>query len=409
MRRRLVAPARARPASLIGLAARSGLVALPGLAVLLAAGGLLALPRPAVADACASVCDDPQQVAACRDERPVWGFREPGGVCRGGSFGYLESRDSADAERLRLAREYKRRCDASGDCERFEALDQAEVVCLACAPAPGPAPVSASGPHERSASGSGGAPGRPPPCEEDEWLQVATPTTPARCFVEFVGLPPRIALQGRCVQGDCRSGLGTLRWPTGESYVGSFRDGKRNGQGTFSWPDGRRYVGEWRDGQPGGLGTRIFANGRYKAGYFDRGRYLGADVDQVKASLAHETPRPAPAPTPENARSCEEVCTEDAELRLGRINDEYECCFARHAFCTQKVDIALDACSDRGCAEAVRQQREDCNLRYACDAVQTEKLARFRRGEAACIEGCSSQELDGQGLRISERGTLYDE
>jgi hypothetical protein len=178
----------------------------------------------------------------------------------------------------------------------------------------------------------------------------------------------------------------------------------RHGQGTFSWPDGRLYVGEWRQGQPGGLGTRIFANGRFKAGYFDRGRYLGTDAEQA-ARASRENPPSAG----QRGAACEESCGEDAELRLGRINDEYECCFARHAFCSQKAEIALEACSSRRCARGARSQQDDCDLHYACDEVQSEKIARFRRSRAACVEGCSSQDLDDQGLRVSERGTLLDD
>ena len=368
-------------------------VALAGLCVISETG-------QARAGGCAGVCERPEDVRACHEGRPVWGFREPGGVCRSGSFGYLESREGADAERLRLAKSYKRRCDEKGECGRFHALDQAEVVCLACDPSLQPPLPPSSSADSRA--------GRAPPCGEDEWLQIGEPGRPSRCFIEFVGLPARIALRGKCTEGDCRSDVGTLKWPGGERYVGSFRNGKRHGQGTFSWPDGRMYVGEWRKGQPSGLGTRIFANGRYKAGYFDRGRYLGLDVDHVSKLAASETSGVEQGRGP-SAPSCEEVCTEDAELRLSRINDEYECCFARHAFCTQKAEVSLEGCKTRACGKEARLQRDDCDLRYACDAVQTEKVARFRKGRAQCVEGCSSAGLDDQGLRVSERGTLYDE
>ena len=370
-----------------------------GFGALWLAPAVIFFGEPVRADGCAAVCTRPEEVAACNDQRPVWGFREPEGVCRGGSFGFLENRENADAERLRLAKSHKRRCDESGDCDRFEALDQAKVVCLACDPGSWTPAVSAS-PAETSSRG------KAPPCEEDEWLQMGEPGHPSRCFVEFVGLPPRIALGGKCIQGDCRDGVGTTRWPGGESYVGSFRKGKRHGQGTFRWPDGRQYVGGWRDGQPGGLGTRIFANGRYRAGYFDRGRYLGTETNHFAERVSQRKPK---SPPQQSAHSCEEACTEDSELRLGRIIDEYECCYARHAFCSQKAEVAEAACTTRRCVQQVRLQQDDCDVHYACDAVQTEKVTRFRRGEAACVEGCSSQSLDDQGLRVSERGTFYDD
>jgi hypothetical protein len=355
------------------------------------------VPSLAAADPCTAVCETPADVTACNDESPVWGFREGEDLCLGGGFGYLDSRESAEAEWRRLVKAHKRRCDEAGECDRFESLDQAEVVCLACDPAT---------PAEPGSSSSSSTQGRKPPCREDEWLQPESYGEPAQCKPEFVGLPPRIALQGRCVQGDCRSGVGTVRWPTGESYVGSLRQGRRHGQGTFRWPDGRMYIGAWIDGQPGGLGTRIFANGRYKAGYFDRGRYLGMEADA--AMPVSRERRPAKAATARGP-SCEESCTEDSELRLGRINDEYECCYARHAFCAQKAEIAGAGCTTRTCSVMAKRQLDDCDLRYSCDEVQTEKIARFRRGRATCVEGCASRDLDDQGLRVSERGTLYDE
>jgi len=168
-------------------------------------------------------------------------------------------------------------------------------------------------------------------------------------------------------------------------------------------------VGEWRDGQPTGLGTRIYADGRYKAGYFDRGRYLGPDVEQVAKLRAPEGRSEKTGPPPEPGPSCEETCTGDAELRLARINDEYECCFARHAFCVQKAEILLEGCKTRVCAGEARLKRDDCDLRYACDAVQTEKVARYRQDRSSCVEACSSAGLGDQGLRVSERGTLYDD
>jgi hypothetical protein len=364
---------------------------------------LLGAPAAESDDGCAALCEQPESVRACNEGRPVWGFREPAGECRGGSFGYLESRESADAERLRLARTYKGRCDEGGDCARFEALDQAEVVCLACDPgAATPVSSKAASPPEPAEAGHA------PPCGDDEWLQAREQGKAPLCFAEFVGLPPKLALRGKCTEGDCGSGVGTLEWPSGESYAGSFRNGKRHGQGTFSWPDGGLFIGEWRDGQPSGLGTRIHPDGRFKAGYFDRGRYLGREVDHVAALTTREAAAAKPRTAPPGP-SCEEACSEDAEVRLGRINDEYECCFARHAFCIQKAEDFVERCETRECAQEARGQREDCDLRYNCDAVQTEKIARFRQLERECVETCSSAGLDEQGLRVSERGTLYDE
>ena len=343
------------------------------------------------ADSCSAVCAAPEDEPACAGQQPVWGFREPGGVCRGGAFGLLESREIAEDERRRLARSQKRVCEETGDCDRFEALDAASLVCLACAGDNGPAEAPTPEPG-----------GHAPPCAKDEWLQAGASGTPARCFVEFAALPPRLAQKGRCVEGDCRAGNGTLRWPSGESYTGAFRGGRRHGSGAFRWPDGRAYVGEWREGLPTGLGTRVHADGSHQSGYFSRGRYRGASLRDAPPAASPVARRRGPL------TSCEEACTEDAELELARIMDEYECCFARNAFCLQKARQQRRACEDDACRDEARGLESECQVRYACDAAQKQKIARFRKEGSACVEGCSAQELDEQGLRLSERGTLVD-
>ena len=51
---------------------------------------------------------------------------------------------------------------------------------------------------------------------------------------------------------------GTLTFPSGEKYVGEFKDDKRNGQGTLTFPSGQKYVGEFKDDKRNGQGTHTF-------------------------------------------------------------------------------------------------------------------------------------------------------
>jgi hypothetical protein len=67
---------------------------------------------------------------------------------------------------------------------------------------------------------------------------------------------------------DKMHGQGTLTFPDGAKYVGEYREGKRSGQGTFSFPDGTKYVGEFRDGQYHGQGTLTFPNGEKYVGEY---------------------------------------------------------------------------------------------------------------------------------------------
>ena len=54
-------------------------------------------------------------------------------------------------------------------------------------------------------------------------------------------------------------------------YVGEFRDSKFHGQGTYTTFDGNTYVGGWRDGQRYGHGTFTWADGRVKEGLWENG------------------------------------------------------------------------------------------------------------------------------------------
>ena len=66
--------------------------------------------------------------------------------------------------------------------------------------------------------------------------------------------------------------FGTLISPSGQRYVGEFKDDKPNGQGTQTWPDGQRYVGEFKDDERNGQGTQTWPNGQRYVGEFKDGK-----------------------------------------------------------------------------------------------------------------------------------------
>ena len=47
----------------------------------------------------------------------------------------------------------------------------------------------------------------------------------------------------------------TYTWPSGNKYVGEFKNNGTHGQGIYIWPDGSYYAGEWKDGKKDGQGT----------------------------------------------------------------------------------------------------------------------------------------------------------
>lgn len=66
---------------------------------------------------------------------------------------------------------------------------------------------------------------------------------------------------GKCTEGDCENGKGTMIYPDGTKYTGGFKNGRRDGQGTYTYSDGGSYTGEWQDNLRHGKGIDLFANG----------------------------------------------------------------------------------------------------------------------------------------------------
>jgi hypothetical protein len=75
------------------------------------------------------------------------------------------------------------------------------------------------------------------------------------------------------------TGLGTYISPSGDKWVGEWKDGKMNGQGTCTYSDGKKYVGEWKNNQWNGQGTlHIWEGYEYYVGGFKDGRFHGKGV-----------------------------------------------------------------------------------------------------------------------------------
>jgi hypothetical protein len=79
----------------------------------------------------------------------------------------------------------------------------------------------------------------------------------------------------QCIKGDCDKGYGTYTWPSGNKYVGKYKDGKRHGQGTFTWANGTKYIGQWEDGKLQGRGTLTLGNGNKLVGKWKDGKLHG--------------------------------------------------------------------------------------------------------------------------------------
>lgn len=94
-----------------------------------------------------------------------------------------------------------------------------------------------------------------------------------------------ISAQNTCVKGDCENGIGTYLMPSGDKYVGEFRNGKFNGDGEYffageDFKKGNKFIGEFRNGLFNGHGIFHFiAEGKQKGdlyeGEFRDGKFNG--------------------------------------------------------------------------------------------------------------------------------------
>lgn len=81
-----------------------------------------------------------------------------------------------------------------------------------------------------------------------------------------------------CISGNCITGFGTYQFPSGNKYVGHFKDRKREGQGTAYMADGDQFTGTWHDNEKVS-GTYTFATGPAYTGTYDaQGRELNGKI-----------------------------------------------------------------------------------------------------------------------------------
>jgi hypothetical protein len=80
------------------------------------------------------------------------------------------------------------------------------------------------------------------------------------------------------MEGRQKNGQGTLTWPSGQKYVGEFKDDIQNGQGAYSFPSGAKYVGEIKDGFYEGQGTYTSPEGWTQSGLWRRGKFVNSDA-----------------------------------------------------------------------------------------------------------------------------------
>ena len=81
-----------------------------------------------------------------------------------------------------------------------------------------------------------------------------------------------------CIEGDCKNGIGSYVWDSGNKYEGIFKNGRRTGQGTYIFANGDKYVGEFLDGKFHGKGRYTYTDGDVYDGQWLMGRMNGQGV-----------------------------------------------------------------------------------------------------------------------------------
>ncbi len=71
-----------------------------------------------------------------------------------------------------------------------------------------------------------------------------------------------------CISGDCNNGFGTYQFPSGNKYVGHFKDRSREGDGTFYFANGEQFTGTFQNNNYSN-GTYTFSTGATYTGTYD--------------------------------------------------------------------------------------------------------------------------------------------
>jgi len=103
-----------------------------------------------------------------------------------------------------------------------------------------------------------------PPCMGDYWNN---------CFGAY-DFPSGNKYVGQWKDNQ-KNGQGSFTFADGEKYVGQYKDNKKNGQGTYTFANGDKYVGQFKDDQRSGQGTYTFADGEKYVGQYKDGKRNG--------------------------------------------------------------------------------------------------------------------------------------
>lgn len=88
-----------------------------------------------------------------------------------------------------------------------------------------------------------------------------------------------------CMWGNCSNGFGTMRYDTGDTYSGYFKEGRRDGYGIYIWLNGANYEGAWLADNMDGVGKIVLANGSCFIGEFGNGLQDGHGFERNRGTF----------------------------------------------------------------------------------------------------------------------------
>ncbi len=77
-------------------------------------------------------------------------------------------------------------------------------------------------------------------------------------------------------------GQGTYTTSRGDTYEGSWVDGRKSGKGSYVWKNGDKYIGEWKNNKRNGEGEMFYATGDVYKGQWSANKARGEGVMRYK-------------------------------------------------------------------------------------------------------------------------------
>ncbi len=103
-----------------------------------------------------------------------------------------------------------------------------------------------------------------------------------RIFCLSIGLLVGQWTMAQCLKGNCHTGIGTYRYPSGAIYTGDFLNGKIHGTGILRFSNGDKYKGMWKEHYRTGYGELYTKSGDVFKGNFLKNHFEGKGTMQYR-------------------------------------------------------------------------------------------------------------------------------